>query len=102
MLNSSGGAFCPVCAEALVRRLFRHADPVENVTIGGDTTLTAELPAGDVALSWTVDGVSAGTDATLSQRLEVGQEVQLDAAWSDDAVRDDHGDLAEQWRWKVE
>lgn len=106
MNDSSGGDFCPVCAEALVRRLFRYADPVDAVTLdvgaGGDVTLAADIPEGDVALSWSVDGATVGTGATVQPSLTVGQEVGLDATWSTDVVRDDHGDLSERWSWTVE
>lgn len=105
MLDSSGGEFCPVCAEALTRRLFRHADAIDGVTINesgnGHVSLSADIPDGAVSLSWTVDGAAVGTGDELEVDVEPGQEIALDAVWSSEIVREDHGDLGEHWGWRV-
>lgn len=103
-MNSSGrGQFCPVCAEALVRRLFRYGDPLDGVTAvagdAGEWTITADVPAGPVALTWSVDGEPAGTDSALTVTPAVGQQIAVEATWSTPYVRDDEGALTERWAW---
>lgn len=104
MEDSSGGPFCPVCAEVLVRRLFRFGDPADEVTAAwsdGRVHASAWVPDPAASLRWTVDGAEVGTGTELDAALEEGQELRLDATWSTEQVRDDQGDLTERWSWAL-
>jgi hypothetical protein len=66
MRSSSAEAFCPVCAEQLVRRVFAFADAVEDIEATAEAdgwrfTVQAALP---LQVTWTLDGTAwAVTDA---------------------------------------
>lgn len=105
MEDSSGGPFCPVCAEVLVRRLFRFGDPADDVTATwerGRVSASAWVPDAAASLRWTVDGAEVGSGAELDAPLSEGQELRLEATWSTEQVRDDKGDLTERWAWTLE
>ena len=91
--------FCPVCSELVVRRIFRFADPIDEVIADG-RDLVLEAPRDDLAVSWFVDDELAGEgtsgepvrlrgvgDGRHALRIEVREETPL--------VRVDEGDLGE-------
>lgn len=109
------GDFCPVCGEALTRRILRYVDPADDVTVteeeGGGLRFTVEGPMAGVTLAWTLDGepISEGSPDALGEVLElqpgalaVGEhtlavEASLETAW----LRSDGDDLRARWQWRV-
>ena len=81
-MRSSSQAFCPICTEAIVRRLFAYVDPLDD----------AELVDGEL--------VTSGPFEPSLELTEDEAGVQLRATLSTDEVRE--GTLEELWTWAYE
>ena len=93
-MNDSGEAFCPVCTEALVRRLFRFVDPVDSLDVvrsGGTVSVLASGVDDDVVLElWAGDEVLAvGTVAEPPSAVTGAAEVVVRAVAPAPEVLDD-------------
>lgn len=109
-MNQSGGEFCPVCAEAISRRLFRFADPATDGTAEADAegatrfALTGVIEGATVR--WTLDGAEVGTGESLlltPADVPDGSHLLVGTASVESAlVREDGGDLSASWSWRLE
>ncbi len=101
--------FCPVCAEILARWIFHFADPTDDIAIQDDGDLVTLQPvtqAEGILYDWYVDDqLEASTTNEQPFVLDAaawgdGQHsVALHAQLPTDWVRDDQGDLQEDWSW---
>jgi hypothetical protein len=97
MRGSTADTFCPVCAELLARRLFRHTDPAAAVTFESGAFAVEDLLPG-ARTEWWLDGALAAEDVTTFTPAAAGPvEVRISA--STPFVRVDGGDLSETWRF---
>ncbi|MEQ1504307.1 MAG: M64 family metallopeptidase [Myxococcota bacterium] len=92
-MDESGDPFCAVCAELLVRRLFRFGDPADAVAIDGRDVVVSGLTPGST-VSVRADGVALDGTRLPRGAREVTVEV---AHQSDQVVSDPTGDLRETW-----
>lgn len=107
-MRSSVYGFCDVCAEQLVRRIFRHVDVIEDIawsSDGGDLTLTVTGEA-PLTATWTLNGAplgQAGAGEPLTLRAaalsegELVVEVEHRSPW----VLAHGGELAETRRFNL-
>lgn len=113
MHDSDLGEFCPVCAEALVKRIYRYADPEDDVEVeeaGDGRVATFQVTGlrGDARATWEVDGREkqagpAEEPFTLhAGRFFAGEHtLTLKVQAQTDFVRDDLGDTTSTrtWTW---
>lgn len=106
MMNDYG-AFCPVCAELLTRRLYRFVDPADDVrltTDGGTWSLAFDAPS-EATVSVLVDGVevASGTTAGIEFPRPEGAELTVRiGAQSEFVLADPYEDLVQERRWILE
>jgi hypothetical protein len=95
MRESALGPFCPVCTEALIRRLARFTDPIDVTLDGRDAVATSDWPG--VTVNWLVDGrVAATTGVGEVFHLPARGRVEAHGLVATDAVRwDPEGDLVD-------
>lgn len=106
MRSSSAEAFCPVCAEQLVRRVFAFADAVDDVEAVAESdgwwlTVQASVP---VETTWTLDGAilsTAGEESLfIPAELTPGSHtLSASITHRSDRVRLEDGALTEQRSW---
>ncbi|MCB9662740.1 MAG: hypothetical protein H6732_01410 [Alphaproteobacteria bacterium] len=117
-MRSLQDRWCPVCQEAIVRRLYRalgegfvlevDPDPTRPVVLGdAPTTFTATVPHGDLPLawSWTLDDLPVGTGSslTLERGALGGGLLRVEVRDASGFVRSDPGGVAvRQQTWQVE
>lgn len=102
MRDSDGGKFCPVCAELLARRVYRYGDPAEDVTVDGDTFTVVGREDG-ATVEWVVDGKVVAEDVdTLTLGANEGHKLRVTVTATTDFVREDQGDLSQEWRFSRE
>lgn len=92
------GAFCPVCAELMARRVHRFADPAQGVRLEGREVFV-DGPVPGAVVEVTIDGelVASGP---ADEPLKLGRRsgpVEVTVRAESDLVREDHGDLSETW-----
>ena len=110
MRSSSSAAFCPVCAEQLVRRVYRFADVVEDVqavTVEDGWQVTVQADDGVEAL-WSVDGAAwlateGSTTVSLSADTLAPGEHTLSVIFSQPTpwIRLEEDILQEQRQWVI-
>lgn len=69
-LMKGGEQFCPVCAEQIARRVFRHTDPVDQLVRSGNR-VHAESVLDDVELTWSREGEVFATSVP-GEQVKVG------------------------------
>ncbi len=108
MNNSSFGDFCPVCSEALVRRIFHFADAVHGVdtSVSDDGWQFSPDAVVSVDATWYLDGelwASTGSDESLQiprDSLEPGiHSLQVNFEHRTELVLDAGEDLSERYEW---
>lgn len=103
MRDDVADPFCPVCAELLVRRLFRFVDPYDAiVTDGRDARLDGPRP--EWTATWSVGGevVAEGPldeGVRLPRRGPGRDTLEITVTVPADEVRDDQGDLTDVTVW---
>lgn len=110
MRGSRNADFCPVCAELLVRRLFRFQDALTDLEVAEDGDGWTLTPRSDLSLSvdWAVDGASLGatTDEApfhlAAEAVAPGATVEVTVRHTTPRVRADGGDLTEVRRFRVD
>lgn len=95
MRESALGPFCPVCTEALIRRMTRFTDPIDVTLDGRDAVATSDWPG--VRVSWLVDGrLAATTGVDEVFHLPARGRVEAHGEVETEAVRwDPEGDLVD-------
>ena len=107
MNNSDGGEFCPVCAEQLVRRTLRFADPTSGVTVsavaGGIEVLADEEPV-PMTLAVDVDGIEVASGssplAVDEEHLVGASSLVVTARAVSSAVLVDDGELEQRFSFQ--
>lgn len=108
-LMNTGHDFCPVCTELLVRRIFRHVDPADSVTIASDGGLRVEVEGPRQDLEVLVRRPDDGRvlwEGRTGERVRLpasaGRELDVAVRFPTDDVIEGREDLEQRRRVRLE